>query len=87
MDDDGLPVDEDLPRVGGVSTRQGVHQRRLAGAVAPDETDHLARVQVDGHPVDGVNAAEGDTDVAQLDERDAIGVAPGVDWAGTSLMV
>ncbi len=68
----GSPVDEDLPRVGGVSTRQGVHQRRLAGAVAAHETDHLTGVQVDGHPLDGVNATERDTHVAQLDERDAI---------------
>jgi hypothetical protein len=75
VDDDRLAVDADLARVGRVSTRQRVHQRRLAGSVATDEGDHLAREQVDGHPVDGVDAAERDADVAQLDERDATGVA------------
>ncbi len=43
----GLPVDADLPRVGGMRARQRVHQRRLAGAVAPDEADDLTRVEVD----------------------------------------
>ena len=69
----GSPLMRICARVGGVGARQGVHQRRLAGAVAADEGDHLARVQVDGDAVDGVDAAEGDTDVAQLDERDALG--------------
>ncbi len=70
VDGDRLAIDEDLPRVGGVSPRQGVHQRGLAGTVAADEADDLARVQVDGDPVDGVQATERHTDVAQLDERD-----------------
>ena len=46
-------------------------QRGLAGAVAADEADDLAREQVDRDAVDGVDAAERDADVAHLDERDA----------------
>ena len=44
---DGLAVDEDLARVGRVGAGQRVDQRRLAGAVAADEADDLAGVQVD----------------------------------------
>ena len=68
----GCPLMRICPESAGVSTRQGVHQRRPARAVAPDETDHLTGVQIDGHTFDGVDAAEGDTDVAQLHERHAI---------------
>ena len=53
-----------------MGTGERVHERRLAGAVAADEGDHLAGVQVDGDAVDGVDAAEGDADVAHLHERD-----------------
>ena len=52
-----------------MGARQHVHQRRLAGAVAADQGDDLAGVQVDGDAVDGVDAAERHADVAQLDER------------------
>ncbi len=64
-----LAVDADLARVGRVRPRQGVHQRRLAGAVPTDEGDHLAGVEVDADAVDGVHATERHTDVAKLDER------------------
>ena len=68
-----LAVDQDLPRIGWVSAREGVDQGRLAGAVPADQRDDLARVQVDRHAVDGVDAAEGHPDVAQLDERHPFG--------------
>ena len=72
VDDHRLAVDDDLPGVGRMSTRQCVHQRRLAGAVATDEGDDLARVEVDSHPVDGVQATERDADVAQFDDGDTL---------------
>ncbi len=65
----GLAVDEDLAGVGRMGSRQHAHQRRLAGTVAADEADDLARVQVDGHLAHGVDATECDVDVAHLDER------------------
>ena len=68
-DADRLALDQDLAGVGGVGARQHAHQRGLAGAVAADEADDLARPQVDRDPVHGVHAAEGDPDVAHLDER------------------
>ena len=43
LDRDRLAVDEDLAAVGRVGARQGPDQRRLAGAVAADEADDLAR--------------------------------------------
>ena len=51
--------------------RERAHQRRLAGAVAADEADDLAGVEVDDDVVDGMDAAERDADVAHLDERRA----------------
>ena len=52
-----------------MGAREGADERGLAGAVAADEADDLAGVQVDGHVLDGVDAAERDADVAHLDER------------------
>ena len=52
-----------------MGARQHAHQRRLAGAVAADEGDHLAGVEVDADAVDGVDATERHADVAHLDER------------------
>ena len=66
---DLVAVDEDLPAVRRMRARQHAHQGRLAGAVAADEPDDLAGVEVDGHVPDGVDATEGDADVAHLDER------------------
>ena len=74
----GSPLMRICPESAGCAPDERVHQRRLAGAVATDEGDDLAGVQVDGDAVDGVDAAEGDTDVAHLDQRD---VARGCDGA------
>ena len=82
----GCAVDEDLAGVGGVRARQRVHQRRLAGAVAADEADDLAGVEVDADAVDGVDAAEGHADVAQLDERRLPGCGRGVGLVEVSVM-
>ena len=76
VDRHGLAVDEDLAGVGRMGAREHAHQRRLAGAVATDEGDDLAGVEVDADAVDGVDAAEGHADVAHLDERDRPPVAP-----------
>ena len=64
-----VPSITDLAGVGRMRTRQDAHQRGLAGSVPADEADHLARVQVDRHVADGVDATERDVDVAHLDER------------------
>ena len=69
----GLTVDQDLAGVGGMRARQHAHQRALAGAVAADQSNHFARVQVDGDVVDGVHAAERHADIAQLDQRRRLG--------------
>src|SRR4029453_8763108 len=67
----GLALDQDLARVSRVRPRQRSDQGGLSGPVAADQPDHLAGIQVDGHAVHGVDAAERDPDVAQLDERRA----------------
>ena len=69
VDRDLLAVDEDLAGIGDVGTGQDPHQGRLAGAVAADQADDLAGVEVHVHPVHGMDAAERDADVAHLDER------------------
>ena len=66
-----LAVQEDLARVGPVRAGQDPHERRLAGAVAADEADDLAWVQVDDDVLDGVDATERHADVAHLDDRRA----------------
>ena len=66
VDRDRFAVDEDLARIRRVGARQRVHQGRLAGPVAADEGDDLARVEVHADAVDGVDAAEGHADVAHL---------------------
>ena len=78
LDGDRLAIDENLPGIGRVRTRQRVNERRLAGAVATDEGHHLAGMQIDRDAVDGVNPAEGHADVTQLDERHTLRLRCGV---------
>ena len=65
----GSPSMRISPESAGWAPDSDAHQRRLAGAVAADQPDDLAREEVDGDAVDGVDAAERDADVAHLDER------------------
>src|SRR2546425_11531585 len=46
-----------------------VEQRRLAGAVGPDEAEDLARVHGERHPVHGADAAERFPQVADFEDR------------------
>ena len=46
---DGLAVHPDLARVGPLRAREHLHEGRLPGAVATDEADDLAGVQIDAH--------------------------------------
>ena len=66
----GWPSIRISPESAGWAPDSDAHQRRLAGAVAPDQADDLAGVEVDGDAVDGMDAAERHADVAHLDERD-----------------
>jgi D-xylose transport system ATP-binding protein len=58
---DGVTVDlypgEVVALVGRMRSRQGPDQRRLPGAVAPDEADDLARIEVDRDVVDAIGSA------------------------------
>ena len=80
----GFAVDQDLAGIGRAGPGQGTDQRRLAGAVAADEADDLARIEVDADAVDGVDAAERDADVAHLDERRRRLSAPALRGGGMS---
>jgi hypothetical protein len=50
---DQLAVDEDLPRRCGVEARAHVQQGALAAARRPDQRDHLAVGDRQGHAFDG----------------------------------
>ena len=52
---------------------QDAHERRFAGAVAADESNDLSGMEIDRDVADGVHPAEGDVDVARLDQRDGSG--------------
>jgi hypothetical protein len=43
-----------------------VDERRLAGAVRSDEAEDGALFDIEGHPVDGVDAAEVSADISEL---------------------
>ena len=72
-----LAVDVDLAGIGPVGAGQDLDQGRLAGAVMAEQADDLAGMEIDRHVVDRLDAAEGDGDVAHLDER-ALAVAVAV---------
>ena len=71
-DRDFLAVDQDLAGIGRARAREDPHERGLSGAVAADEADHLPGMEVDGHVAHRMDAAEGDVDIAHLDERRAV---------------
>ncbi len=49
---DILAIDGDAPAFEIVETKQQIHQCRLAGAGAADQTDLLARLDIEGQVVD-----------------------------------
>src|SRR6185312_12057335 len=59
----------DLARIRRVDARDQVEERRLAGAVRPDHAHDLALVDVEVEPVDHAQAAEGERDALQLEQR------------------
>ena len=66
---DLLAVDQDLAPVLVVHAGQHLHQRRLAGAVLPDDRVDLARLAVQPDPVEHLDAEEALADVAHLEQR------------------
>src|SRR5688572_2251034 len=70
-DGGGLAFDTDLAAVGRLRAGEHLHERGLPRSVAAHQSDHLTGLQVDVHAVDGMDAAEGDTDVAHLHQRGA----------------
>ena len=63
------PFQRMLPDCGPVDAGEAVEQRRLAGAVGPDQPGDLARAACEHHPVEGDDAAEADRHVID-DEAD-----------------
>ena len=65
-----LAADEDRAGVDAVDAREGLDQRRLAGAVLAHEGVDLAGEETQGDLAEGPHGAEGDGDVAHLDHGD-----------------
>ena len=68
-------------------TGQGLHQGRLAGAIAADESDDLAWIEVHAHAIDRVDAAVRHPDVTHLDQRCAVLARPCPPSHGRSVAV
>src|SRR5581483_3833516 len=67
-----IPVaGDDAPGGGGDEAGHGVEQRRLAGAVRPDEADDVAVLHGEGDVVDGGQATEADGEMADLETHGA----------------
>ena len=64
----GLPVDQDLALVRVVEPVQDVHQRRLAGAVLPEQRVHLAAPEVEVDVVVGDDAWKALGDPPKLED-------------------
>jgi hypothetical protein len=64
-----LAVDVDLARIRLVGPGEDLDQRRLAGTVMAEQPDYFPGAKIDGDAVHGLDAPEGDGDVAHLDER------------------
>ncbi|MGC3974981.1 MAG: hypothetical protein QM771_11435 [Nitrospira sp.] len=67
------PLMNICPAVALVGAGQDLDQRRFAGAIVAEQRHHFTGEKIDGRVVDGADAAEGDRDVAHVDQRNAGG--------------
>ena len=65
---DVVPVERDLPA--GVASMPADHvdQRRLAGAIRPDQEPQLARLQTQAQTIEHADTVEADADVLHLED-------------------
>ena len=83
---DWTPVDHDLALVGVVEPVQDVHQRRLAGAVLPEERVDLARAEIEADVVVCDDAGEALRDPAHLEDNPLrLGHRPAILRSGTPM--
>ena len=72
-----LAVDQHVPRSGASAPDEDLVQRRLPGAVGPDDRQHLARGQLQAHAAQRLRGAERLRDLVQRDAslrlRDPVG--------------
>src|SRR5262249_33808794 len=67
--EEALALEADRPRVGLVEARDQVEERRLAGAVRPDQPDDLPGLDIERHVIDGDDAAETSPYVLEREQR------------------
>ena len=67
-----IAADQDVAVVALVGAGEDLDQGRLAGTVMAEQGHDFAREEVDGGVIDGVNAAEGDGNVAHFHEGGAV---------------
>ncbi len=56
--EDGLALEQHIAAVGRVEPAQAIEEGRLAGAVRADQAGDLAGEDIEGHAVEGNDAAE-----------------------------
>ena len=61
---DALAFHQDVAGARLIEPAEAIEQRRLAGAVRPDQAEDLALMHVEGHAIQRDDAAEHDADVA-----------------------
>src|SRR4029453_16516653 len=66
-----LAVEEDLALVGDLGAREALDERGLARAVVADHGEHLAREELEAHPVEADDAAERLHEPAGAEDRRA----------------
>ncbi len=77
LDVRGLAEEPELARVGQVHARDGLDERRLAGAVVADQGDHLAGVDVEVHVGERLHGAEALVHAVEVENGNAhVPVAP-----------
>src|SRR6202165_666372 len=83
----GDPSHRTSPRVWDQRAQHDAHRGRLAGSVAPDETEHLARTDRHVQVVDGYEGSIGLPDAPELQARRRHGVQYAADRRPGSLPV
>ncbi len=66
---DFAAVHENLAGIALVGAGQHLDQRGFAGAVVAEQADDFAGIEINAGVIDGLDAAEGNRDVAHLDQR------------------
>ena len=80
--EDAASLEQNIAAPGRVEPAEAIEQRGLAGAVGPDQAEHLPRRKLERHAVERDDAAEADADVLDFQQRlgkPSAGTDPGLE--------